>query len=209
MFSTRWSARLTFLIICGLFPWNAFGTRPTFTPDPAYLIDTWETDDGLPENSATAMVQAPDGYLWFGTFNGLVRFDGLKFKVLDPGNTRQLPSAGIVNLHLDRRGWLWVSTYRGLVVREGTEWRTFGSKDGWEGDYVCTFTERSNGDLLLTTFDGHVLQFASGRLMPLTAVPISSESNRSNSPQIKTPNLGKPKHPTKEFSWPSCPAALR
>src|SRR6266702_6558358 len=106
MFSTRWSARLTFLIVGGLFPWNAFAARLTFTADPTYLIDTWETDDGLPENSATAMVQTRDGYLWFGTFNGLVRFDGLKFTVFDPGNTPQLPSAGIVNLHLDRSGWL-------------------------------------------------------------------------------------------------------
>jgi hypothetical protein len=35
-----------------------------------WLIQTWETADGLPENSATAMVQTPDGYLWFGTFRG-------------------------------------------------------------------------------------------------------------------------------------------
>jgi ligand-binding sensor domain-containing protein len=43
-------------------------THQTVRTDPAYLIDTWETEDGLPENSATAMVQTPDGYLWFGTF---------------------------------------------------------------------------------------------------------------------------------------------
>jgi ligand-binding sensor domain-containing protein len=41
-----------------------------------WLLKTWETEDGLPENSATAMVQTAEGYLWFGTFRGLVRFDG-------------------------------------------------------------------------------------------------------------------------------------
>src|SRR6266704_6161233 len=94
-------------LICGflmLVPLATFAARPTFQADPDYLIDTWETEDGLPENSATAMVQTPDGYLWFGTFNGLVRFDGVKFKVFNPANTPQLPSAGIVNLHLDRNG---------------------------------------------------------------------------------------------------------
>ncbi|HEY7118450.1 MAG TPA: PAS domain S-box protein, partial [Tepidisphaeraceae bacterium] len=55
---------------------SASAAKPTFQNDPVYLIDAWETDDGMPENSATAMVQIPDGYLWFGTFNGLVRFDG-------------------------------------------------------------------------------------------------------------------------------------
>src|SRR5215472_9803238 len=56
-----------------------------------WLIKSWQTDDGLPENSATAMVQTPDGYLWFGTFNGLVRFDGVKFTVFNPQNTPELP----------------------------------------------------------------------------------------------------------------------
>jgi ligand-binding sensor domain-containing protein len=47
--------------------------------DPNYLIDSWETEDGLPEDSATAIVQTPDGYIWLGTFDGLVRFNGVEF----------------------------------------------------------------------------------------------------------------------------------
>jgi PAS domain S-box-containing protein len=149
---------------------NAVGAR-TFRSDPEYLIDTWETEDGLPENSATAMVQTPEGYLWFGTFNGLVRFDGVRFTVFNRANTPELPSDGVVNLHSDRIGRLWVSTYRGLVVREGTQWRAFGTNDGWVGDLVRGFSERKNGDLLLTTFDGHVLEFANGRLAQLPPPP--------------------------------------
>src|SRR5215831_14007571 len=94
-----------------------------------WLIKNWQTEDGLPENSATAMVQTPDGYLWFGTFNGLVRFDGVKFTVFDQQNTPELPSSSIVNLHLDKRGRLWVSTYGGLVLREGTHWRVLTSEE--------------------------------------------------------------------------------
>jgi len=64
-------------------PPSARAAQPTLRADPEYLIDTWETDDGLPENSATAMVQDRDGYLWFGTFRGLVRFDGVEFTRYD------------------------------------------------------------------------------------------------------------------------------
>ena len=117
------------------------------------------------------MVQTSDGYLWFGTFSGLMRFDGVKLTQFNPENTPQLPSSGIVNLHLDRRGWLWISTYRGLVVRQGTQRRAFGTNDGWAGDYVRTFAERVNGDLLITTFDGHVLEFSRDRLAALPAPP--------------------------------------
>ena len=155
---------------CCFFAALECSARSTFLRNPEYLIDTWETEDGLPENSATAMVQTPDGYLWFGTFNGLVRFDGNKFTVLDPVNTPEFHSAGVVNLHLDRRGCLWVSTYRGLMVRDGTNWCTMGPKEGWTNTIVRSFAERANGDLLLATFDGRLFEFSSGRsaLQPST-----------------------------------------
>jgi len=145
--------------------------RQTIRTDPTYLIDTWETEDGLPENSATAMAQTPDGYLWFGTFGGLVRFDGVAFTVFDPANTPQLPSASIINLYCDRSGRLWVSTSRGLTVREGGAWRALGAGDGWPNDYVRTFSERGNGDLLITTFHGQVFEFVGGRIAELPAPP--------------------------------------
>jgi ligand-binding sensor domain-containing protein len=44
-----------------------------------YAIDSWTTSNGLPQNSVSSVVQAPDGYLWFATFDGLVRFDGVHF----------------------------------------------------------------------------------------------------------------------------------
>ena len=142
---------------------------PTFA-DAEYLIDSWETDQGLPENSATAMVQTPEGYLWFGTFNGLVRFDGIKFTVFDPSNTPELPSPGIVNLHLDASRRLWVSTYRGLVVSEPDRWTTFRPVPAWTGNYVRTFSENA-GVLCATSFDGKVFQARDGRFEELPRPP--------------------------------------
>jgi ligand-binding sensor domain-containing protein len=136
-----------------------------------YEITSWETGDGLPENSATAVAQTPDGYLWFGTFNGLVRFNGIDFTVFNPDNTPELPSLGIVSLYADRRGRLWISTYAGLVVRDGASWRQWQSADGWTGDIVRTFTERPDGALLLTTFDGQLFEWANGRFTELPVPP--------------------------------------
>ena len=136
-----------------------------------WLIQNWETADGLPENSATAIAQSPDGYLWFGTFDGLVRFDGVKFTILNHKNTPQLPSSSIVNLHLDKRGRLWVSTYEGLVMREGEQWRVMTKEEVRTGDIVRSFVERSNGDLLLTKFNGKVMEFTDGQLKELPDPP--------------------------------------
>ena len=35
-----------------------------------YIIDVWQTDDGLPENEVTSIAQTPEGYLWIGLFHG-------------------------------------------------------------------------------------------------------------------------------------------
>jgi signal transduction histidine kinase/ligand-binding sensor domain-containing protein len=138
---------------------------------PEYLIQTWSTEDGLPENSATAVVQSHDGYIWFGTFRGLVRFNGVSFTVFDPANTPQMPDGGIANLFSDKRGRLWVGTFAGLVIKDGSHWRALGTNEGWAGNYVRTFTDRANGDLLITTFDGHVLAFENERLTELPPPP--------------------------------------
>lgn len=150
---------------------SAWGDAPPAPAGSEYLVHAWGTEDGLPENSATAIVQTQDDYLWFGTFNGLVRFNGHQFKVFNPVNTPQLPNAGIVNLHADQRDRLWISTLAGLVIKDGTQWRALGTNEGWVGNYVRTFAERANGDLLLTTFDGHVLAIEHDQLAKLPPPP--------------------------------------
>jgi hypothetical protein len=50
-------------------------------PASDYIVRNWSTDDGLPQNSVTAIAQTRDGYLWLGTFNGLVRFDGVRCRL--------------------------------------------------------------------------------------------------------------------------------
>ena len=48
-----------------------------------FLVDVWGTEDGLPQSSVIALAQTRDGYLWLGTLNGLVRFDGKTFTFTD------------------------------------------------------------------------------------------------------------------------------
>src|SRR4051812_4409979 len=52
-----------------------------------YRFDSFTTDNGLPQNGVRGIAQTPDGYLWFTTFDGLVRFDGVKFTVFDKNNS--------------------------------------------------------------------------------------------------------------------------
>ncbi len=80
------------------------------------------SENGLPDNSITAIAQTPDGYLWVGTYNGLARFDGVRFVTFDPANTPELTHARIRKLFVDSQGTLWINTYDGSLttLRHGT-----------------------------------------------------------------------------------------
>ena len=136
-----------------------------------FVVTTWETDQGLPENSATSMVQDEQVFLWFGTANGLVRFDGIHFEVFDRTKLPALPSPAIVNLHLDQAGRFWVSTRQGLIVRDGGRWLRCDSGLGWEGTEGRHFSNGPDGIVSLATNDGHLLQFIGNRFNPVPPPP--------------------------------------
>src|SRR5687767_10732287 len=59
-------------------------------PLDAYFKETWTTRDGLPHNLVHKVVQTPDGYLWFATWEGLARYNGLEFRIFDRGSVAEL-----------------------------------------------------------------------------------------------------------------------
>lgn len=63
-----------------------------------YHVDSWTTVAGLPQNSVYSILQTRDGYVWFTTLDGLVRYDGVRFTVFNRGNG----GGGINSLSGDR-----------------------------------------------------------------------------------------------------------
>src|SRR5271169_6753036 len=80
---------------------------------PNYLTRAWQVEQGLPQNKVTAVVQTRDGYVWVGTYNGLARFDGVRFTVFDENNTPELRSRRITSLFEADDGTLWIGTESG------------------------------------------------------------------------------------------------
>jgi len=102
------------------------GASPALALDPSVAISqyahtAWTVRDGFSLGNIYAMAQAPDGYLWFGTEFGLVRFDGVRSAQWQPPAGQQLPDANINSLMVSRDGTLWIGTFAGLVTwRDGT-----------------------------------------------------------------------------------------
>src|SRR2546425_8510307 len=82
-----------------------------------YRVRRWTAENGLPQNTIKALVQTRDGYIWAGTLNGLARFDGVRFKVFDHGNTPEMKHDAIDDLAEDAKdGSLWIGT-RDVLLR--------------------------------------------------------------------------------------------
>jgi diguanylate cyclase (GGDEF)-like protein len=86
-----------------------------------YRFDQFTTSNGLPQNTVSAITQTSDGYLWFATYDGLVRYDGVRFTIFDKGNTSDIGSNRFSTLCGDGQGTLWIGTIdRGLLrYRDG------------------------------------------------------------------------------------------
>ena len=134
-----------------------------------YDLDTWRKKDGLPQRSVPAIARTRDGYLWVGTEEGLLRFDGAKFRLYDSSNTSQLARHNIVRLLAGRKGGLWIGTLGGgLLWTDGETFRRYTTKDGLAEDVVSAICEDRDGSLWVGTFSHGVDHFAGGRFTPIT-----------------------------------------
>lgn len=83
-------------------------------------------EHGLSHNSVLSVAQDHSGFLWFGTLDGLNRYDGTSFRVhrADPTDERSLPSSAVLALLVDHDDDIWIGTRRGLA-RLGRDRRSF------------------------------------------------------------------------------------
>jgi ligand-binding sensor domain-containing protein/signal transduction histidine kinase len=136
---------------------SAAGAEDTPQYRTPYRIDAWTTENGLPQNSVTSLLQTQDGYLWLGTFSGLVRFDGVRFTLADEGTPGAFTSNRILSLFEDRPGSLWIgSAWGGLTRLERGTFKTYTVKDGLPTDSIYFVSADKRGRVWLSTREGLV-----------------------------------------------------
>ncbi len=119
------------------------------------LTENWTTEDGLPQNSVTAIRKTGDGFIWLGTFGGLTRFDGSDFTTFTHQNTEGLSGHRINDLYEDRSGTLWIATQDGGLSRyDGKGFISETRPLGLDTNYVTSVTGTADGTLWIGTDRG-------------------------------------------------------
>ena len=170
----RWQSCLVALVGLAL----ASAQAQQVSTSPHYTVQHWDagaTEDGLPQNTVTAIVQTRDGYLWIGTYSGLARFDGLRFTVFDDNNSPGLASSRITSLFEADDGTLWIGHETGEVssYRAG-QFQTAKVTAKWSGGKIHDLATDAVGDLWLLNADGLLARWRDG----LVLTPESGAASR-------------------------------
>ena len=84
-----------------------------------YVTYHYSVKDGLSQNTVMAILQDRDGYMWFGTWDGLNKFDGYKFTTYKshPEDSTQMRNNRVDFIYEDANGYIWFQTYDGYIFR--------------------------------------------------------------------------------------------
>jgi ligand-binding sensor domain-containing protein len=122
-----------------------------------YVLDVWQSENGMPSSTVLSVLQTTNGYIWLGTFGGLVRFDGVQFTTFNSANTPLLKANGVFGLHQDRARSLWAATQESGILRYANgKFSSLTSANGLSDDFVRVFAEEADngGTLWLGTNKG-------------------------------------------------------
>jgi signal transduction histidine kinase/ligand-binding sensor domain-containing protein/DNA-binding response OmpR family regulator len=124
-------------------------------------FEYYSVKDGLSQNTVNAIIQDSKGFMWFGTWDGLNKFDGYEFTVFKsrPGDQSKISTNRIDYIHEDKSGYIWFQTYEGRIHRFDPRKEKFYSLPFITNRYIYgvererRFIETVDGDLWIATND--------------------------------------------------------
>jgi len=135
----------------------------------------YDNTNGLPTSEANAIVQTSEGFIWIGSYGGLIRYDGNTFVRMD--STSGITS--IKCLFVDNRDRLWIGTNdNGVAVMERGELRKWGKLDGMKSAHTRAITGDQNGTVYVATTCGIVTIDPEGNLRMMEEEAIAEANMR-------------------------------
>ncbi len=116
-----------------------------------YSAVLYNNENGLPTSEANAIAQTSEGFIWIGSYSGLIRYDGNTFERMD--STTGI--ASVVSLHVDQQDRLWVGTNdSGVAMINKNEVLMFDKSDGLKSSSVRAIEEDDAGLIYIATAKG-------------------------------------------------------
>ena len=147
-------------------------TALAIDPDRAmgqYIHDRWESDKGFPGGAVHAITQSSDGYLWIAADKGLVRFDGLAFRLFQPRGLTSGQDPTVLALASDVDGGVWAELRNAMLMRYRNGFEDLPSTLGALGPAVTAMTRDPDGAVLFAVLAHGIIRYRSNRLETIVA----------------------------------------
>lgn len=121
-----------------------------------YVSRTWNAEDGIQGNSITDIFQDKDGYILFGTYGGLTKFDGVKFLTLNKIYNEKYNFLSARQIFQDSKGNIWVGSNDegAFCLKENEEIAEFTTENGLPNNSIRSFCEDLDGNIWIGTASG-------------------------------------------------------
>ena len=127
------------------------------------IVTILTTKDGLPQNSVHRILQDKKGYIWIGTGQGLARYDGFNFKILNKFTTWEIKNNSITSMMISQQDELWFGTFGGGLVRlMDNKFKHFTTTDGITNDFIWAITQDQRQNIWVGSHGGGLFQFNHG-----------------------------------------------
>jgi signal transduction histidine kinase/ligand-binding sensor domain-containing protein len=132
-----------------------------------FAVETWQNDNGLPQNSVTDVFQSKNGYIYAGTYNGIARFDGVRFVIYDSASPPALKNSRITSLYQDKTGIIWIGHETGDVSwLEHSEFHSLEMGTNWPAAEVVGFGSDEDGNIWALNHAGSLVRLRDGKVLP-------------------------------------------
>jgi len=121
-----------------------------------YAVTFYNTGiNNFPIDEANAVLQTKDGYMWFGGYSGLVRYDGKQYKIWDALSPNGFNSSNVRTLCEDRDGTLWIGTNdKGLASYKNGSFTVYDNTMGIPSNTIRSIVQAPDGRIYCGTPDG-------------------------------------------------------
>ena len=159
-------------------PLSALDSSKTLTQ---YVHRIWGQEEGLLQPTIYSILQSHDGFLWLGTQDSLIRFDGIHFREFEGAAEAGLQRTLIRSLAEDANGNLWVATLGSGAVRisPNHQVKRFATKEGLPADDAFCVVPDAAGSTWVCTARGLV------RISKDDRMRVYSTADGLPSPQIR------------------------
>lgn len=132
--------------------------------DKQYVSQKWDNTRGLPVNTVFSVLKDETGYLWAVTEEGLVRFDGINFRVYNQDSVPEIVSPMFYDIKRSTDGGVWAANANMIVHAKNSRIQVYDARSQVEGTWITSISEDHEGTVWAGTNNGDLFTLKEGEI---------------------------------------------